>query len=325
METARYKSRFAGRLEGFVAYKRDMLNFKATSEEKLWCPRFDRFCAENFPDKGSMDMELAMAWIGDCKGGARHAADMASFQREFARYLIYEGEDAYVLPFKVTPADRHKRIPHIFNPEEAGAFFAVADSLKPDRRAGLRHLTTPVFYRLLYCSGLRTFEARELPVERFDLEDGIIHVIDAKGKDRDVPLSDDVTEMCRRYSDEVEVALPRREFFFPNADGSGPWSYNSMLLSFNRCCRDAGIFGCCAGSKPIPYDFRHTFATECIRRWKAEGVDVDANLRFLQAYMGHSNLEDTLYYVHLVRGGFGDPTAFDTWEPQNLIREVGHA
>lgn len=325
MRAANYKSRFAERLEGFVVYKRDILNYKATSEVRNECPMFDRFCFKNYPDKDVMDMELAMAWIASCGGGGRFAGDMASFQREFARYLIYEGEEAYVLPFKVTPVDRHKRIPHIFSPEEARLFFFAADSLEPDRRAGLRHLITPVFYRLLYCSGLRTFEARELPVGCFDLKNGIIHVIDAKGKDRDVPLSGDVTDMCRRYSDEVEVILPQRGYFFPNADGSGPWSYNCMLLSFNRCIRDAGIASP-AGSKPVPYDFRHTFATECIRRWKAEGVDIDENLRFLQAYMGHANLEDTLYYVHLVRGGFGDPTAFDTWEPQNLIAtgEVGY-
>ncbi len=34
------------------------------------------------------------------------------------------------------------------------------------------------------------------------------------------------------------------------------------------------------GPKPRVYDFRHTFATECICRWMREGRDIDAMLRF---------------------------------------------
>ena len=42
------------------------------------------------------------------------------------------------------------------------------------------------------------------------------------------------------------------------------------------------------GPKPRVYDFRHTFATECICRWMREGRDIDAMLPFLSAYMGHA-------------------------------------
>ena len=34
------------------------------------------------------------------------------------------------------------------------------------------------------------------------------------------------------------------------------------------------------GPKPRVYDFRHTFATECICRWMREGRDIDAMLPF---------------------------------------------
>ena len=49
------------------------------------------------------------------------------------------------------------------------------------------------------------------------------------------------------------------------------------------------------GPKPRVYDFRHTFATECICRWMREGRDIDAMLPFLSAYMGHARFEDTVY------------------------------
>lgn len=50
------------------------------------------------------------------------------------------------------------------------------------------------------------------------------------------------------------------------------------------------------GPKPRVYDFRHTFATECICRWMREGRDIDAMLPFLSAYMGHARYEDTLFH-----------------------------
>lgn len=70
------------------------------------------------------------------------------------------------------------------------------------------------------------------------------------------------------------------------------------------------------GPKPRVYDFRHTFATECICRWMREGRDIDAMLPFLSAYMGHARYEDTLYYVHMVpdfyeRVGTVDRTAWE--------------
>ena len=40
--------------------------------------------------------------------------------------------------------------------------------------------------------------------------------------------------------------------------------------------------------------------------------------------MGHRDLESTLYYVHLVRRGFGDPLPYTTWEPSNRMREEGY-
>lgn len=315
------ESQFAGRLEGYIEYQRKELNHKATSEEKFFAPSFDRLCKERFPEKQVLDEELAMAWAFDGEGICG-PINRASLMRGFARYLILEGEQAFVLPWKITPVRHNKKEPHIFTSEELAPFFEVVDALRPDPRAGLRHLIAPVYFRLLYCTGVRTYEARELPVERFDLERGIIHVVDSKGKDRDVPLSADVTEMCRVYSDKVEAIFPKRMAFFPDRDGVGFWPASSMKHVFKTSWEKAGITEF-LGPKPRPYDFRHTFATDCIRRWKAEGVDIDANIKSLQEYMGHDDIETTLSYVHLVRGGFGDPTGFSTWEPSNRMREEG--
>ena len=48
------------------------------------------------------------------------------------------------------------------------------------------------------------------------------------------------------------------------------------------------------------YDWRHNFATRVIQKWIQQGDDVAVMLPYLSTYMGHTSLEDTAYYVHLV-------------------------
>ena len=95
-----------------------------------------------------------------------------------------------------------------------------------------------------------------------------------------------------------------------------------MNRAFESCWERAGLSGS-PGPRPVPYSFRHTFATNCIRRWKREGADLDGNISLLQAYLGHERVEQTLYYVHMVSGGPGDPEPFNTWEPVDRMREEG--
>jgi len=46
-------------------------------------------------------------------------------------------------------------------------------------------------------------------------------------------------------------------------------------------------------------DRSRTFAVNNLRTWFAAGEDTDALLPVLQAYMGHSSISDTAYYLRL--------------------------
>jgi len=48
------------------------------------------------------------------------------------------------------------------------------------------------------------------------------------------------------------------------------------------------------------YFIRHAFATRNLMRWIDQGHDVMALLPYLGTYMGHSDLNSTLYYVHIL-------------------------
>lgn len=73
---------------------------------------------------------------------------------------------------------------------------------------------------------------------------------------------------------------------------------------------------------PILYDFRHTFATHRLYQWMHEGKDVTAMLPYLSAYMGHAQLSDTYYYIHLVPGLFEKMAGFDYSASNYLLPEV---
>ena len=51
--------------------------------------------------------------------------------------------------------------------------------------------------------------------------------------------------------------------------------------------------------------FRHHFVYANMNRWLREGKDVNAMLPYLMRYMGHSDVKNTLYYLHLVPDIYG--------------------
>ena len=52
------------------------------------------------------------------------------------------------------------------------------------------------------------------------------------------------------------------------------------------------------------HDLRHTFAVNNLRSWFERGEDAGALLPVLQAYMGHSSISDTAYYLRLTAGSY---------------------
>ena len=308
------KSRFGEQIRAFVGYK-NSLGFPYDESIRI-LGRFDDFCVERFPEKDCLDCELALAWLEkrDTENTAGHRNRIMVI-REFAKYLRAVGTEAYMIPISMT-SKGPGYVPHIFNEAEIKAFFHGADSFRPHGKAPARHLVIPVFYRLLYCCGLRPAEARLLKKENVDLVRGSVYVVESKGhKDRVVAVADDLLQIMRSYSTLISEIYPDSDYFFPRYDGDGPHTKRWTEEMFWRCFSMAGITAF-EGPKPRVYDFRHTFATECICRWMREGRDIDAMLPFLSAYMGHARYEDTLYYVHMVpdfyeRVGTVDRTAWE--------------
>ena len=221
--------------------------------------------------------------------------------RELAKYMNSVGEQAYLLPLQLTKkSGRH--IPYIYSKEDLSKLFKEIDSQQPSLRAPTKHLVVSVIFRLIYCCGLRPVEARRLRREDVNLFDGTVNILESKGhKDRIVVLSEDMLELCRNYDLRVEKIYPHRKYFFqsPSVRGDGMYSMEWIIPTFRKFLQTAGISGY-GEIRPRLYDLRHTFATHRLYQWVKEGKDINACLAYLSEYMGHSNLESTAYYIHLL-------------------------
>ena len=160
-------------------------------------------------------------------------------------------------------------------------------------------MVLPVFFRVLYCCGLRTGETRTLKVEDADLKDGRIRILHSKGeKSRSLPLPQDLLALLRGYDARVSQIYPHRVYFFPTTRAEC-YLRSSIGTVFNRIWNAAGLVHT-PGPRPRAYDFRHHFAFANLNRWITSGIDVNSMLPYLSRYMGHSCLESTDYYLHLV-------------------------
>jgi len=292
-----YSSVFGPYIAGLIATKRASGYSYETGEYYL--RRFDRYCSLH-PSLTAFSRELVLGWAKSKEGEnpAVHRLRM-SVVRELGKYMQALGiRAAFVLPSGLhRKIDRH--VPHFFTKEELTRFFGLCDSLRPWGGTPARHLVLPVFFRLLYCCGLRTCEARRLRVEDVHLGNGTIDIIGSKRHcSRRLPLQQDLLELLRIYDRRVSEIYPGRIYFLPTTR-SACYKRSSIGDAFRTLWTEAGLSDG-AGSRPRPYDLRHNFALANLNRWISSGVDVNTMLPYLSRYMGHSSAVSTDYYLHLV-------------------------
>jgi integrase len=287
-----FQSSFAGRIK-------DMLEYRAAlGRSTIWhgwtLANFDRFCLNRFPSESKLTKEIALAWCGAANGNSGYRA---STIREFGKYLILMGEDAFVLPPSFFPSSK-AGLPYIFTDCELRRFFDASDRFPPCQKYPLLEYTVAVIFRLQYACGMRPQEVRLLRRADFNFGNCTIYIAEAKHcKDRRLAVTSDVMNMCRKYDILADATTPGRVFFFQSPSG-GAYSPKWLSRKFHQCWKMSGNGnerGTCT-----PYDARHNFATRTLMRWVEEGRDLNAMVPYLSAYMGHAAFSATFYYVHLL-------------------------
>lgn len=282
---------------------------------------FDRFCRKYYPKEKFLTKKIAMHWAerrNDEKINNIHRR--ITPVRQLAKYINSIGLEAYVIPQGIL-GKMTRYMPHIFTSKELSAFFLQTDRCKPCRQSPARHLVIPTVFRVIYCCGLRSSEARLLKVNQVDLETGALTICNSKGnRDRTVMLSEDVLKLCSIYHKKVSRIFPNRIWFFPNHNGEH-YGVSSFIRIFHSFWEKAQITNTC-GNMPCVHALRHGFALNRLNLWVMEGKDLNAYLPYLSMYLGHADLSATDYYLHLIPDFFPVITERTEERFANLIPEV---
>ena len=141
----------------------------------------------------------------------------------------------------------------------------------------------------LYTTGMRRLELSRLKIYDLDLERGTVFIRLGKGnKDRIIPLGERAVLWVRKYLDEARPQLASepddRTVFLSNAGEVFSLDHLSDLVRTHIEAANIGKQGAC-------HLFRHTMATLML-----EG---GADIRFIQAMLGHADLKTTQIYTHV--------------------------
>lgn len=274
------------------------------SSEANHLKRFDRFTLEKYPTATNLTKEIVLDWC--CKKPYEAQANQcsrASMIRVFGKYLDNLGIDAYVLPKGYYPSEE-KYMPYIYTRDELARFFEQTDQCRYCCECPNRHHIMPVIFRMIYMCGLRASEARLLKVADVDLEQGTLAIHHGKkDNSRLVVMADCLIERCRAFSATVHSRSAAFYYYFPALNGK-PLTRMNLYHNFRRFLWGARISHRGKGQGPRIYDFRHTYAVHCLKKWVEEEKDLMTYLPLLKTYMGHDSFAETAYYLHLTADVF---------------------
>ena len=294
------KSGFAKDIDAFFEYRMAMGFKKKPYYGKL--KKFDLYCAEHFPELTMLTKEAVMGWWMETTAETDGITSVkASAIRMFAKYLLSMGKDAYVLPTSMI-AVKSSFTPYILNDDELKALFYQLDVFQG--KGHFKPFTkeiAPIMFRLQYTCGLRPNEVRMLKRSDINLDNGEMLITNTKrNKDRIVVMSPEMLELCRTYEVKRLLFDKDGDWFFPRKPGEC-YVPAQMESIFKFCWRKANPE---LSKENLPrlrcYDLRHRFASAILHKWLDEKRDLNSMLPYLRAHMGHSKLDETAYYIHIL-------------------------
>lgn len=188
---------------------------------------------------------------------------------------------------------RSQRLPRVLRPDETEALLAAAGEGE-----GAYATRDRAMLEVLYGAGLRVSELVALPLGALDRRAGLVRVLGKGGRERIVPLGEPALAAIEGWLVEGRPAWSRRgrghsDAVFLTARGAGMTRQN-FFARLRQLARRAGI----PSERVSPHVIRHSFATDLL----SGGAD----LRSVQAMLGHADLATTQIYTHVSRDRLRD-------------------
>lgn len=212
----------------------------------------------------------------------RSQARVLSGVRSFFRFLVLDGvvesDPTELLAWPSLP----EHLPVVLTLKEIDR---IEDSIDLSKAEGARNRA---IIEVLFSCGLRVSELVNMKLSDLYLEDRVLLVRGKGNKERLVPVSNKaIADLKRWFFDRnlMKIKPGEDDYVFLNRRGAH-LTRTMILIMVKRQAEEAGI------KKTIsPHTFRHSFATALLQG--------GADLRSIQAMLGHEKIDTTLVYTHI--------------------------
>jgi integrase/recombinase XerD len=216
---------------------------------------------------------------------ARTAARRLSALRQFYRFLFADGLRADD-PTAILESPRQGRsLPKILSEEDVGRLLDALDGRDEPEGLRLRALV-----ELCYATGMRVSELVGMPLAALARDPEVLIVRGKGDKERMVPLSEPARDAVRAWLDVRDGFVPKgttSPHLFPGRGGKH-LSRQRFFQLLKELAERAGL----DPRKVSPHVLRHAFATHLLHH--------DADLRAVQAMLGHADISTTQIYTHVL-------------------------
>jgi integrase/recombinase XerD len=225
-----------------------------------------------------------IGWLREQGLSPRSQARHVHSARGFYRFAVREGLVDRDPMENLRPPKAFRPLPRCLTSAQVEALLAAP---RTDGPVGLRDRA---MLEVMYATGLRASEVTALECASVDLELGLVRVFGKGRKERLVPFGREAAAWVRQYLVAAREHLARgrssRILFLSNRGGA--LSSTGLWGLVRRHAVAAGV-----ASILTPHVLRHSFATHLLEH--------GADLRALQAMLGHSDISTTQIYTHVTR------------------------
>jgi integrase/recombinase XerD len=255
-----------------AAYRRDLTDFS-------------RFLARAGHGIGDVRADDVVSYLEDVRKRGLKPASIArrlAAVRGLYRHLVREEALAHDPTEHVDTPRAGRSLPKTLSREATAALVEAIHGHDP------RTVRDRTLLEVLYATGMRASECLGLRLEDVNLNAGYALCAGKGQKQRLVPLGEQAQAWLRRYLTIARPTFTRAKDcgrLFVNPRG-GPLSRQSLWVVVRRAAAAAGL-----RRKVSPHVLRHSFASHLL-----EGR---ADLRAVQAMLGHADISTTQIYTHL--------------------------
>lgn len=254
------------------AYRNDLAHLEAFMQHEGLAPA----------DVRLEHLQAFAAQLHEWGVGARSQARVLSGVRSFFRYMVLDGDieedPTELLEWPSLP----EHLPEVLTVQEIDR---IEDSIDLSKPEGARNRA---IIEVLFSCGLRVSELVNLKLSDLFLDDKFLRVRGKGSKERLVPVSDKAIKELRLWfldRNLMRIKPGEDDYVFLNRRGAH-LTRTMILIMVKRQAEAAGI------KKTIsPHTFRHSFATELLKG--------GADLRAIQAMLGHEKIDTTMVYTHI--------------------------